>query len=257
MSAMIRRWFVAILAMPLILVLIVSTYRCWAIEEWTRASLRVEGEGSIFFTALQSECLSIGVFVCIYALALSIRKRWLSVGLLLTAGLFAFWMTMDTFILVSLLKRLDFSDVLTFGSEPATALDFLRLQLDAGQRKVAIGLMVTALFSMPITVAVVMRFPSFRLGKTALYAALAVNTLLALPTILQYPAKSVMSPYLVSTIEFNFVHGHRSSYSPTYLTAVRQRQESGGTGAPACIDGLNLRRTVVIVVVESLSSYQS
>ena len=183
------------------------------------------------------------------ALSLVLRPAWLGWGLRLCVLGLLLVMVADVAILSTLGLRLYLFDVFKFGGEGDAIGDFVAALLRSSSRgllwAVAAALLAT-LFAL---------FPQTRRPRLA--TCLALAALAALGAAL---ASARLSPeYIEKVATLNLVQLHyaQSPNTPYSAAFVAELQQRAAAAAPVCLPGQGRSSNLIVVAVESLSSYQS
>lgn len=230
--------------------LVLSLLRLWALSEASREVL--ECRWCVAVKAVPHELQFNALLAALYLLstvprwrALRWATRSLVVGLLLIA-------LVDLAVLRLFYMRLSADLVLKFGSEAGATESFVR-QLIPGLWQ-GLALAAAALLAIGAAAAFVRRDPPRRYSAWAILCPASVAFAMAQSTPTDYHRD-----YLKNAAEAFFSFGTRTRpYSDDFV-----RQTLGGPSAPqpatpqACSAGLAQRPALILLVVESLSVYQS
>lgn len=232
---------------PCFVAFFISWMRCWNVEVLARNYL--QRSNTFLFSSLVSEAMSLGIFLAIYALAQSAKTYFISWVLRSVAFLLLFWMAVDMFVFHMFWKRIDFSDVSTFSQEYSANFAILLASMHR-ENAIQLALLVLVIFML------IYWNPGKSFTKKNKFYLLSLSGFFLVLSQSGSSVDSVMVPQIVNTISYNLNYGVRPAYSREYLNDVRD-EISSNSDHPSCIPGENLRRNLILIIVESLSSYQS
>lgn len=186
------------------------------------------------------------------ALALSAwtRRVWLQRLAVIAAVLLMLVCAVDLAVLKTLSQRLYLRDVIKFGKEVGAIWEFNRVFLESRGGKIALA---GAVVLIVIVVLALWRRPAQR----TLGASLSLAALVCLGGAIA--GRYVSLPYVwseayLNVFEVNLEQGVDTRYSTVFEKNVEANYHPAD---PVCSDGENRKPNIIVLVVESLSAYQS
>jgi lipoteichoic acid synthase len=202
-------------------------------------------------TAMQQDCVLLGLFLGCVACAFLFRTYLLQVPFLLLSAILIIVAAIDTVVLLTLTQRLYIFDVLKFGKELGAISQFARIFLESGTGKIVGVLSIFGLVLIACLFA-----PRPRRFKEALVLAL-LGMISAVfgswrPSTMSYIHYEVIQNVLAANLEL----GVDRSYSPAFAEQVKRELRPE---APICVDrtGDITHPNILFVLVESLSMHHS
>lgn len=242
-----------LLLTPLALSLYMMSWRCASSR--SLAARIFDGDPTIVWGCVKSELLAVALMISCLGLALLLRQRLLKVLLAIMAGLLLTWAALDFYVVWSFSQRLYWPDFMLLGGE-RFSLSFVINQIVHRQQLDSLALVAIAVVYGPLLCWVLLRRDADRRHTRRLgYANLVLAATLGLWIWLSAPLDYLHRRLLVSALEYNLTIERPQAYSATHLAAVERSLASRERGQ--CVAGLDQRRSVVLIIVESLSNYQS
>jgi lipoteichoic acid synthase len=183
------------------------------------------------------------------ALAALAASPWLRAMLVLPALLAMLAMAGDVAVFATLGMRLYLFDVFKFGSEGAAFGDFLAALL----RSSGAAWLVSATVALAGTALALWPAPASSRWARRLGFAAAAAALFALGTRLLDPA-FINADGFLNVVELHYAQSLNTPYSPAFVEQLAQRD---ATLPLQCHAGQQRRPDLIVLAVESLSSYQS
>ena len=202
-------------------------------------------------TAMQQDCVLLGLFLGCVACAFLFRAYLLQVPFLLLSAILIVIAAIDTVVLLTLTQRLYIFDVLKFGKELGAISQFARIFLESGAGKIVGVLSIFGLVLIACLFA-----PRPRRLKEALVLALLGVISIAFgswrPSTMSYIHYEVIQNVLAANLEL----GVDRSYSPAFAEQVKRELKPE---TPICVDrtGDIAHPNILFVLVESLSMHHS
>jgi lipoteichoic acid synthase len=182
-------------------------------------------------------------------IAAILGRFWLRALFVLPALLILLLMAVDVAVFTTLGMRLYAFDVLKFGMEGAALSGFLVALLRSSG---AVWLVLAVLAIVGCVLAFVPSRPAPKLAKTLGLGA-AVALVGALVTRVLDPA-FINADAFLNVVELHFAQAVNTPYSPAFVEALAARDSAIPV---SCTAGQQRRPNVILLTVESLSSYQS
>lgn len=223
-----------------------STFRAIYLENV--ASTYTSCRGCFLMPALGHDAWLVAGVLGVLGLAMLAPGRWLRLFLRLSAALLIAAQAIDLLLFRLFTQRLYLADVLRFSGDVSAVWSVARAQFFSAN-----GTWYLALLTLLILVGLLVDARRARRWAWILFAgALAVGIFAA---VMRYrPLRYVNKQYVWNVIGVNLPEGRSHKFSAGFEQAqVRLANDLPKTCAP----GTALRRNIIIVITESLSSYQS
>ena len=199
--------------------------------------------------ALTSEALTLAVFFAVYALALTISHKRLAIMLRAASFIFIIWMALDMLVFHLFWKRLDLADVRTFSQEYSA--NFAMMTSSFRSENIFPIILFLSTIIIPTSLAYQRPAPRWLVIIFGLF-----SIIFSIITSRAVELDTISNPQIVNTLTYNYKYNRRPEYSDEYLQGALQELNVNDKSL-ACISGRNLKSDIIIVMMESLSSYQS
>jgi hypothetical protein len=198
-----------------------------------------------FWHALQHDCLILGPVVVLSFFAFS-QKRLVSVLSRLIIVLVAFLYALDLTVFETFgHQRLHFDTIPRF-TNPAAWMPFIY-----SPAKSSLFLVYLGLFSLIVICLTPIRATY---GRRILVVCSSIGAVLTLLGLLPWEFDDPLASQVLSVLEVNNRHGEKVQYSEAFRQKILQEESKN---PPVYKPGLLQKRDVILVIFESLSSYQS
>jgi lipoteichoic acid synthase len=220
-----------------------ALYRAKALESVYAASR--ECHFCFFWHALQHDCLILGPVVVLSFFAFS-QKRSVSVLSRLVIVLVAFLYALDITVFETFgRQRLHFDTIPRFAN-PSAWMPFIRAPEKSSLLFVYFGLLGLILICLiPIRA---------MFSRRTLVVCLSIGAVFTLLGLFPRHFDDPLASQVLSFLEVNNHDGEKVQYSEAFKQKILQE---GSIDSPVYKPGLSQKRDVILVIVESLSSYQS
>lgn len=223
---------------------------------WLRAALversygaAADCGGCVRWASLGNDAWLAGGGIGLLALGLALHARWLRTLFAILALALALVMLLDTVLLDVLGMRLYMLDVLKFGGEGGAATDFFAALLQGGYRPALQALLAL------VAILVLLPFPSTRNPRAAVFTGgLALVMIVGGSWMGRLVQGYVHSEGVVNLLQLQGMRGVNVAYSTAFAREVLAAPRPAAT---VCEAGQGRRPDVILVIVESLSAYQS
>ncbi len=235
--------------LPLISIFLVELVRLRLVDRFYLNAMMDHGLYSRL--ALKHDGLIVGLFVLIHIAAWSAAFRPLSIVLRLLAWSLLTVCVVDVYVLAQFTERLWINDFILFGPEGRAILD-MASQFVADSRNLPVtSVMVLALLSFLAAwpAAAPLRVRSSILGSLAGMLMIGISRF-------PDPITYINDFVYLNVAEIQAMSGVLTPYGPGGIEAARRFSEQQDN-ARRCVPGLNSKRNVILVLMESLSSHQS
>ena len=240
------RWHALVPTAVFCIALALALTRAWTIRRIFENSGNCEV--CLFWQAFSSDLAVIGCIGLLGALQLSARLRAIKLVVMSIQLLVLLILAIDVTVFRLLTVRLYLADIEKFGAEFGAIVGFLRLTFGAATLLMALGVLVV------IGAVVASAFARDTRWRTASVLSIAAAVALGLSAIgSSAKFQFVIGDWVHNWFAMNLDQGVSRSYSKSFAESAQNFANVPET----CVSGTGSRKNVVLVIVESLSSYHS
>lgn len=189
-----------------------------------------------------------------------IPKRWLAGVFHWAASVLVVIGALDVYVFQATWQRLSWSNFISFGGEWSAAWDFFLKNLDKSGALTCSALLMVALLWLVLEPLLLVRMrPAVRVSGMA-RAALGGGLLLLAAVPVQWldvGAPGTFKPLAVDVLTYQWAYSTVAPVHPAAKAAFEQRYAARASSPQLCSKGLGRAGSVVLVIMESLSSHQS
>lgn len=233
--------------LPLLLMLLLVAAHAYLIESTARLFLSIENQFLVL--VIKHGLPIIGGFVLLHYLATKARSKSTRALLFTIELIVLLTYLIDLMIYKLFFKRLDLHELYTFGSEFQMVLDVGR-PFFKNPDNAYLTILLLAILSAPAAfIFTNNRNPAPRQSKIRLVLAFLMIGSIYLKDDIYSTSRNAY----INIVEYQYINRPPKRYSNDLIAEVATRRPS----VRRCIPGLNKRNSIVLVIMESLSSYHS